>query len=220
MSRVSFAQKVRRISRSRERGVVIRRVAKHLGLVYFGALNHDDEHEVIRGITVSISHRDSHYVIGSFDGYDVSIVDRDDTVMSAGIARHHRWAIIQVALKHTPLASDIVLLPHDNAHYYTHAFAGLRHLQPVDALVAESYSAEFLRRYKIMAPSHQAVEVNRIITPPLADLAGIKLWPHAVELKEKKLLVYITEDRLNETVLRVAIESALWLADSLDKRVA
>lgn len=219
MARTSLVHTVKKIARSRQRGAVIRKVARQLGLVYFGALSHDDDHEVIRGITVSIRHKDNHYATGSFDGYDVSLVDRDDTVKDGSSVTHRRWAIVQVALKHQPPASDIILLSHDTAHHYTKALSGLRHIQAIDVLVTHPYSAEFLRRYSIMAPSHHALEVNKTVTPPLADLAAIKLWPHSVELKEQKLLVYITEDRLNETVLRVAIESALWLADSLDQRV-
>ncbi len=219
MAHASLPHKVRRILSSRQRGTVIQSVAKKLGLVYFGSVGHDDEHEVIRGITVSVSHRDSHFAIGSFDGYDVSVVDRDDTVASGDALVHRRWAIIQVALKHAPAVSDVILLPHDTKHHYAHAFSGLRHIQPVDMLVAEPYSQEFLRRYAVLAASHQALDVNRMVTPALADLAALRLWPHAAELKEAKLLVYITEDRLSETVLRVAIESALWLADSLDQRV-
>lgn len=218
MARVSFAHHIRNVSRSRQRGVVIRKVAKQLGLVYFGSVHPDDEHEVVRGITVSISHKDSHYAVGSFDGYDVTIVDRDDTVKHAHATAHRRWAIIQVALKQTPNISDVIILPHDSAHHYTHAFAGLRHLQPIEALVSSPYSAEFLRRYTVMAPTHQALDVNQVLTPALADLVAFKFWPHAIELKENKVLVTITEDRLNETVLRVAVESALWLADSLDQR--
>lgn len=219
MARTSFVHTVKKIARSRQRGVVIRSVARKLGLVYFGSLGRDDEHEVIRGMTVSISHKDSHYAIGAFDGYDISLVDRDDMVKEAESIVHRRWTIIQVVLKHRPAVHEVILLPHDSASHYAQAFSGLRHIQPVDALVDEPYSAEFLRRYSIMAPSHQALEVNRIVTPALADLAALKLWPHTVELKEEKLLVYITEDRLSETVLRVAVESALWLADSLDQRV-
>ncbi len=219
MSRVKIAHNIRMMTRTRQRGLVIRKVAKKLGLVYFGAVSHDDEHEVIRGITVSISHKDSHSAIGHFDGYDISLVDRNDMIKENGASTHRRWAIIQVALKHRPMVSEVILLPHDTKHHYAHAFTGLRHIQPIDALVAEPYSDEFLRRYSIMAPTHQSHEVNKTITPPLADLLAFKLWPHAVELKEQKLLVYITEDRLSETVLHVAVESALWLADSLDQRI-
>jgi hypothetical protein len=215
--KIPLSHKVRRVVRSRQRGAVIKRVATLLGLVYFGSLDHNDEHEVIRGVTVSTSHRDTHSVIGSYDGYDVSIVDRDDIIKHDTMAAHRRWAIIQVRLKHTPIAGAIMLLPHDTRHHYAHAFSGLRHMQPIDGLVDVPYSQEFLRRYSLLAPSHQAPDVNHLMTPALADLAALKLWPHAVELKDTTLLVYITEDRLSETVLRVAIESALWLADSLDQ---
>lgn len=218
MARRPLLHTISQLSRTRQRGAVIRKVASHLGLVYFGALGHDDEHEVIRGITVSTSHRDSHFATGTFDGYDISLVDRDDIIREGTSSSHRRWAIVQVSLKRTLAVREWIFLPHDHRHHYAHALTGLRHLQPIDALVAVPYSPECLRRYSLMAPSHQALDVHHVITPALADLAAIKLWPHAVELKDDRLLVYITEDRLNETVLRVAIESALWLADSLDQR--
>jgi hypothetical protein len=186
--------------------------------VYFGSLSHEDDHEVIRGITVSISHKDGHYAIGSCDGYDISMIDRDDTHLDNGKVGHRRWAIIQVTLKRLSGVVEALLIPHDNAHRYDASYGAQRHIQPIDQLVSNHYSAEFINRYQLLAPSHQSADVNAAFTPALADIAALKLWPHAVELRDQKLLIYITEDRLNETVLRVAIESALWLADSLDQR--
>lgn len=218
MKRTSIVTKIRTVSSSRQRGAIIRKVAKKLGLVYFGSLSHKDDHDVIRGITVSTSHKDGHYTIGSFDGYDISLIDRDDTYLDNGKVRHRRWTIIQVTLKRLNGVVEALLLPHDNAHRYDASYAAQRHIQSIEQLVSNHYSAEFLNRYQLLAPSHQSADINAVLTPALADITALKLWPHAVELRHQKLLIYITEDRLNETVLRVAIESALWLADSLDQR--
>lgn len=47
---------------ARSRGAVLKKFAHKIGLVYFGVVDqHQDDHEVIRGLTVSTTHRDDHY---------------------------------------------------------------------------------------------------------------------------------------------------------------
>ena len=89
----------------RSRGKIIRRFASQVGLVYFGTVDqHQDDHEIIRGLTVSTTHRDAHYAVGSYDGYDVSIVDRFDVTFDAQLRPiEHVWLIFQVNLQDVSL---------------------------------------------------------------------------------------------------------------------
>ena len=56
---------------------VISKFADRVGLVYFGFVNqHSDDHKIIRGLSVSPTHRDHNYCNGSVGGYNISVVDR------------------------------------------------------------------------------------------------------------------------------------------------
>lgn len=210
---------IRRALETRRRGKALRRFADKIGLLYFGSVDHrHDEHDVIRGLTVSTSHRDAHYANGSFDGYDVAIVDRYDTAGLGKRAVRHNWCIVQVTLRSTQNIPDIFLLPTHTTAKFHHSFTGLRHIQPIHELVHNPYTPELLQRYHILAHVNKAQEVNQIISPALGNVLAVRFWPHAIEIRGGKLFVYITEHRLSETVLGSAVESALWLADSIDQQ--
>ena len=68
-----------------------------LALVYFGHVSQrDDEHHMVRGVTVSNKHKDDHYCIGTYDSYDTIFVEWSDTLHNGN---SHVWHIIEVDLK-------------------------------------------------------------------------------------------------------------------------
>lgn len=206
---------------TRQRGYALKDTSKRLGLLYLGSVHHqDDDHEVIRGLTVSTTHSDKHYAVGNYDGYDIAVVDRSDVSRTDSAIEHHTWCIIQISLRQPSRVPHTFLLPHDRATRFSHLFVGMRQLQIIHELTEQQYGHEFTSRYNLYAPAHQALDVEATITPAVALNIAVRFWPHAIEVKEDKLFVYITEHRLTETVLGGAIESALWLAETLDQREA
>ena len=216
MRRVVQALTLQRMRDTRRRGRVLRSLSKSLGLVYFGAVDHrHDDHDVVRGLTLSTTHRDAHYMVGSFDGYDIALVDRID---SSG-KDVTKWVIIQVRLKIDHAVPHIILVPHVHQARFDRSIAGLRHVQPIDSLVPEQYPHDVTQRYTLYGPAHDTLTVQQYITPQRAHSLAIRLWPNALELKDGMLLVYIQEHRLDKTVLAATVESALWLADQIDDSV-
>lgn len=204
---------------ARKRGAVLRSFARKLGLVYFGAVDqHQDDHAVIRGLTVSTTHRDDHYAVGAFDGYDVSIVDRFDIIVEPdGTSSEHSWVIMQLDL-HTDQA-----LPHLFLHPLGHAerayakfFKAHATLRSINSLFNGLHSPEFHNRYEVYASSTHAIEIEQLLHENVTKTIAARLWPHAIEIFEGKLFVYTTEQVLNETLLETCLESALWLARVLD----
>ncbi|HJM04073.1 MAG TPA: hypothetical protein QF549_00340 [Candidatus Saccharimonadaceae bacterium] len=204
---------------TRERGYAIKDIAKKLGLLYFGSVDHrNDDHEVIRGLTVSMTHKDRHYAVGSYDGYDIALVDRYDTNVIGRTKEKHNWAILQVTLHPDVMLPHIFVLPHDRTQRFQHLFLGLRQLQVIHGLTQQDYHAEFTQRYNMYAAGHQAPDVEQIITSDIARGIAARFWPHAIEIRDDKLFIYLTEHRLSQTVLGGSIEAALWLAETLDKK--
>lgn len=204
----------------RARGRVLKKFAKKLGLVYFGTVDQNtDEHDVIRGLTISRSHVDTHYAVGSYDGYDVSLVDRFDVIEENGKPKEHSWVIFRVALRHGTDIPHFFLKPRGISDaYYARFFTAARQLQEVNELLDKQHSPEFHGRYELIAQTAQVQQVEELVSPEVTRTIAARLWPHAIELFEGKLYVYITEHRFSETVLSATIESALWLAETFDSR--
>ncbi len=204
------------------RGKVIRTVAKRFGLVSFGAVDaSSDDHEVIRGLTVSTTHTDKHYAVGTFDGYDVAVVDRYDRSRGTySSAESHNWAIVQVTLQRALDLPHVFLLPLHRAEHYDQLFTGTRHLSPVHQFSDAEGPVEFVQRYQLYVAPRDAFDAEAFLTTEFYRGVAAHFWPHAIEIKDGKVLVYLTQHRLEETVLESAIQAALWLADWLDIREA
>lgn len=209
----------RHSSHARSRGRILKAFANKLGLVYFGSVDqHFDEHEVIRGLTVSTTHKDDHYAVGSFDGYDISIVDRFDVVLDRkGDSAEHSWIIMQLTLD-TPNLTHVFLKPIGHASdAYVKFFNAYGHLKPINDEFINNHSHDFHSRYEIYAASTNALEIEKFLTPFVTQTIAASLWPHAIELFEGKLYVYTTGVEITSTLLETCVQSALWLAGALDK---
>jgi hypothetical protein len=204
----------------RSRGKLIRRFVSKVGLVYFGTVDqHEDDHEVIRGLTVSTTHRDAHYAVGSFDGYDVSLVDRFDvSYTSHHEPTEHSWLIFQIGLQDVTLPHLFFKPLGHSPAAYNRFFTAFNTLHIINDVFNDVHSQEFHARYELYGLATHVVTLEGTITPFVTQTIAARFWPHAIEIFEGKLYVYITEHRLNETVLSSTLQSATWLASVLDKK--
>src|SRR5680860_1649224 len=87
--------------RNGSHGRVISKFAKKTGLLYFGFVNqHSDDHKIVRGLTVSSTHQDNHYSVGSVGDYNISVVDRSDYIVEPHNKTFlHNWLIFAIELK-------------------------------------------------------------------------------------------------------------------------
>ena len=199
---------------------MIRHFASKIGLVYFGTVDqHKDEHEVIRGLTVSTTHRDTHYVVGSFDDYDISIVDRFDVSYDA----HHQpiehiWLILQVSLQDVTLPHIFFKPLGHSPAAYNRFFTSFNTLHVINDVFNDTYSSEFHARYELYGLATHVVSLEGTLTPMVTQTIAARFWPHAIEIYKGKLYVYTTEHRLNETVLGSMLQATTWLAGVLDKK--
>ena len=219
MKKVVATISLQQLRDTRARGKVIRHLADKTGLLYFGAVDHHrDEHDVVRGLTVSTSHKDKHYAVGTYDGYDIALVDRYDVTKSPQGTLRHNWVIIQISLLKAVHIPSVFILPLHRADRFSHLFTGLRHMAPIEQFSHATFPHEFASRYTVYVPPQHHLNAYDWLSQPLTARIAAHFWPHAIEFKEGKIYVYITEHRLTETVLGSAVESALWLADALDQR--
>ncbi len=185
------------------------------GLVYFGYVSQrDDEHHILRGVTVSTKHRDDHYCIGTYDGYDVVYVERSDTIQSG---KHHLWHIIEIDLK-TKL--DI---PHMFVNSKVHG-SGFHELVktkyhttlPHTLGTTQPYSNDLNADYDIhITPTH-AVMAEQLITPEIAKQIAKHFKGLSIEVTNDSLYIYSGKVHVTASLLMTMLTNGVWLAEQID----
>ena len=204
----------------RSRGNLIKGFAQKVGLVYFGSVDqHSDDHALIRGLTVSTTHQDTHYAVGSFNGYDISLVDRFDVISNASHKpSEHSWLILQVSLTNASLPHLFLKPKGHSPESYNKFFTAFHSLTVVNELFDSSHSREFHDRYEVHSLPSRAIELELLFPSEVTSTIAARFWPHAIEIFEGNLYLYITEHRLQETMLGATLEAATWLASVVDTR--
>lgn len=205
----------------RARGRTMRHFAAKVGMVYFGTVDqHEDEHEVIRGLTMSTTHKDTHYAVGAFNGYDVSLVDRFDIYQDAHHAPvQHSWIILQVALEDRSLPHIFFKPIGHSPAAYSKFFTAYHHLHPINDQFESTHSGEFHARYELYSHAANTSDIEAVLSNTVTQIIAARFWPHAIEILEGKLYVYITEHRRPEleAMLGSTLEASTWLAGVLNK---
>lgn len=210
---------VRNSPGAHKRTRLFKQFADTIGLIYFGAVDqHSDEHTIIRGLTVSSTHHDSNFMVGTYEEYDVTMTDRQDlTVAANGIAQSHDWVLLEVKLK-TPVEVPHILL--DSRKSQTNSqqtlFTALNTLKPVRLGAFESYPEEFSNRYIIHASPDRAIEVQRLIPAVMARTIGAHFWPLSVEVVDNSVIIYSYKENVSSHLLNMLLSDGLWLARQLD----
>lgn len=188
-----------------------------VGLVNFGvASQHDDEFDVIRGFSSSLTHLDADFAVGSYNGFDIRMVDRTDTVTLPGRKNiQQSWCIMEIHLhvRNMPHFFFIPTGPEGNS--YTRLFQSQPYMQPISDVAQLNRSPQFHGRYQLLARLTKAPDLEHLMTSPVIVGVGDRFWPYGVEIEHGRLYIYITDKKLDKNKLGQTLASALWLADLL-----
>jgi hypothetical protein len=211
-----------KVIQSRLHKRVFMQFAEKIGLVYFGYVDQrNDEHRLVRGLTVSANHRDDHYCIGDFRGYDIMLVERVDTIRFPGKpTRTHDWIIMTFDLHSKIDVPHIFLGLHTHSDtFYAHLFTKFSQLSRVHLGTHEPYDPSFTNRYSMYAPPAQMFAAQHLfnydITKTIADHFGSL----TVEIVEGCLYVYAEHQRPSVALLEKMVKYGSWLAESIDARL-
>ncbi|HRN97360.1 MAG TPA: hypothetical protein PLZ58_02860 [Candidatus Saccharibacteria bacterium] len=198
---------------------VISKFTQKMGFVYFGSVNqHYDDHRIVRGFSVSSTHNDNHYSVGSIDGYDVTLVDRSDTTKDIdGKKISYNLMIVEIDL-HTvkDIPHIFISAKNHDPKPYINLFRTFPALKEVEMGTFESYGPEFTSRYEIYAKPTQAIEVERLFPATSARVIGAHFWPFSAEIHERTVYMYADNERVTLNMLNALIENGVWLAKHLD----
>lgn len=199
----------------------IAKFAKRVGLLSFGSVDqHSDEHRIVRGLTVSDTHKDSSYATGSVGGYDIIVVDRNDKIrMPDGKTDKYSWLILSIQL-HTkyPIPHFLILANNHDTRSFSALFTSFPNMKATELGVFEEYTEEFTTRFTLFARPAKSIELQKFITADVARKLAVHFWPLAIEQHDNVLYVYAVKQPVMVGLLETMLENGIWLAGQLDAR--
>ncbi len=208
-----------KVIQSRLHKRVFTQFAEKIGLVYFGYVDQrNDEHSLIRGLTVSASHRDNHYCIGSFGDYDITLVERVDTIHFPGKpTKHHDWIIMTFDL-HTSidLPHIFVGLHTHSETFYAQLFTKFSQLVKAPLNVVSIHDPAFMHRYALYTEPAHTITAETIFTPEITKVIAENFGSFTFEIAEGTLFVYAEHQRPSTALLEKMLKQGLWLARVVD----
>ena len=208
--------------KTRKHQRIIRKFADKIGMIYFGYVNqHTDDHKVIGGFTVSSSHHDDHFCIGSVGGYSVSLVERSDGAWQKdGSICVYNWLIMAFDLS---ASRDVIQFflqaKNHNEKQFNNMFLLNPNIKKVELGTFEDYSPEFTNRFDFYANVVDSIELQRLFPASTARVIGAHFWPLSIEQKDNVLYLYADAKNLSENLLATMLENGLWLTGHIDNRI-
>ena len=219
--KVKFQQLVpAKVVQSRLHKRAFQQFATKLGLVYFGYVDQrNDEHSLVRGVTVSTKHRDNHYCIGSFDGYDITVVERVDTLHFPGKeSKTHNWTILTLDLHHGHDVPHVFMgLTSHHDTFHAHLLTRLTHFAKIHVGVLGQYEPAFTDKYAFYAKAEQALTVERLFTPQVAKAIAANFGQLTLEIDDGTLYVYSESQRPSVVLLEKMLQCGVWMAKIADE---
>lgn len=206
-----------RLRKRRNKKRSITKFCEEVGLVYFGFVSQrDDDHHIVRGLTVSNKHQDHHYCIGSHGGYDVVFVERSDTILTN---HHHVWHIMEFDLKYArELPHIFVGSPTHGLGFHSLLKAKYPQLHSAHLGVFGRHSTEFIDYFKIFAKPDQWLAAERIFTPDITAQIGKHFRGLVLEIINDSLYIYSEKAFITHELLTTMLANGLWLARAIDEK--
>ena len=193
----------------------INQFAEKVGLVYFGYVDQrDDEHRLVRGHTVSRTHNDNHYCIGTVRGYDVVLVSRNDLVRTrAGKLERCHWLIYTIDLR-TKRSLPHMYIGHKSRD--ARFAASYEQLIPLSIGHFGAYPHRFLSEYTVYGKATHALEIEQYITPQVAEVISTHFRGASFEIEDDTIYLYVESEHPSESLLEKLLSNGLWLAEVID----
>lgn len=197
---------------------VIKQFARKFNLVYFGYVNQrEDEHELIRGITVSATHVDNHFCVGDHHGHDISLVERRNALVYPGRpAVQYRWIIMQIDLKRTDLPHAFIDGNHHDEAFYATLFMKFANMSNVSTVFA-TVNPLFARTFRTFAPVDRFDEVQAMLGGDIAAMLAHHFKQFGYEIEGDRVLIYAENPTVTSHLLHEMLRVGQWLATQLDK---
>lgn len=221
--RTVFGKISDKISRTSGRRKSAEGFAKKHGLIYFSAVDPDGTvTPVIRGSTSSLGQVDSHFCIGSHDGYDMVLFDRLSNISCVGYKSSiHHWYVLEIDLHSARNLPYIFIGTRQQSKaYYAKLLSSHRHLRYLSVDTAAHRSAEFHGNYAVLSSPADVPTVYRLLTDDMIETMAAHGRPFAIEIEGDSLMLITEASKPSQQLLDKLLHYGLWLAKEIDDRLA
>ncbi len=200
---------------------VMHKFADRYGLVYFGSIEPEDESRLVKGITLSNTYRDAHYLVGTAHGRDMIFLQRSDILRSALHKRreHYTWNILAFDL------APHLRLPHiyiEGRSRHGHGFYEMlamkkREFAELPLQFLAQYDPLFSRRFMVHLPASAVTEFSQLVNPERAAIVAHHFHMFDYEFLGDMLYVYVLSPHPTLSQLELMLQAGVWLAGELEK---
>ncbi|MNQ03388.1 hypothetical protein D3C85_160880 [compost metagenome] len=218
-TRLIHATKPSTLRETRRKRSIYQKFSEQNGFVYFGYVDHTDEdHGVIRGLTAAPKRADSHYCVGTQNGYDIAVVERHITAGDKA-SSSHIWTVLDISLRDSVDHPHVFIgTGHHSDRFYAHLFFKFRHLRQVPLGTFEQHDNQFISNYRMFAAPSSFIDTERLFSANLTRVIGSHFTPLAIELANGHLYIYADNQKVTLGLLQTMLQNGLWLAEALDKK--
>lgn len=200
---------------------VFKHICEQFDLVYFGSVSqHADEHQMVRGFTLSPSHTDRHYCVGTVAHRDLILLERTDTISFPDKpSRPYTWTILQIDLA-VRVPAHIILNSHQyDDIVYRRLFTALHTMRQADATMFAGHDPTFVGAFRVYSAPQQLDHVVRLLPPDTTSVLGHHFAGFDYELSGERLLVYYPTAAPTATRIELMSKAGIWLAGEIEKIV-
>jgi hypothetical protein len=197
---------------------IIKQFARKFGLVYLGHMGrHGDEHELIRGITLSAAHMDSYFCVGEHKGHDVSLVERRNTfIYSSHATQRYHWLIMQIDLRRDGWPHVFIDGRKHDEDFYSTLFMKFSNMVNASTLFA-AHSPLFARTFQVFAPTDRFDDVSTMLGGEVPAMLAHHFKQFDYEVEDDHLLIYAENSIVTSHLLHEMLRVGEWLAAQMDK---
>lgn len=198
---------------------VIQQFAQRFEFVYFGYVDaREDEHELVRGLTLAAGHRDMHYTVGSFRSHDIALIERHVQVTFPGKQpKKYQWLIMQVDLKYSGYPRIFLDGHRHEEVFYANFFTKYGDFQNASALFTR-HDAQFLKYFKVFAARADFDEVWTMLSTDITAMLTHHFRQFDYEIDDDRLFIYASNTVVTVHLLQEMMRVGIWLADQLNSQ--
>lgn len=219
----SFMQAVSPKQLIRGRNVVrmLHSFADEYGLVYFGNVSwQNDEHHIVRGLTLSTGHHDYHYCIGTYEGYDVTFAERRDQLKDPKTNKlhPHKWYIMEFDLHTTVELPHVFIGLHSHSDsFYRQLFTKYPNLRAIQLGILSRHEQSFLSERRVYGVAEDVIAIEKLFSHEITQQIHAHFGSLAVEIFDSSLYIYSEKVHLSAALLTAMIKNGVWLARHIDE---
>lgn len=197
---------------------IIKQFAHKFDFAYLGRVSHQEEgHQLVRGVTSSISHIDDNFAVGAVQGYDITIVERQDIIIyPSKPPRSYSWLILQFDLKRGHLPHIFIEGNHHEDIFFANLF--IKHskfhnasnfFMQVDPL--------FVKKFKVFTAATAFLDLNKVLDDETTAMLAHHFDQFDYEIDDDRLMIYLNNPNLVvQNGLGEMLRIGVWLAKKLD----